>query len=156
MYMLTALSRSLRTLVLFRAAEGLGETFYYPASVSMISDYHGPKTRSRALGFHQTSVYLGTIGGGFFAALIGLHYGWQSSFVVFGAMGVLLGVVLNRLLIEPPRGSTKKLPLLDIVKMAARTPTVMMLMLSFLCANFVAMVLLAWMPSYLDEKFDLR
>src|SRR5262249_18057213 len=62
--MLTALSRNLGTLVFFRAAEGLGETFYYPASVSMVSDYHGADTRSRALGFHQTSVYLGTIGGG--------------------------------------------------------------------------------------------
>src|SRR5205085_8842755 len=36
----TALSRNLAHLVFFRAAEGLGETFYYPASVSILSDYH--------------------------------------------------------------------------------------------------------------------
>src|SRR5436305_3124967 len=28
-------------LVLFRALEGLGEAFYFPASMSLISDYHG-------------------------------------------------------------------------------------------------------------------
>src|SRR5262249_30287258 len=55
--MATALSRNFLHLLFFRAAEGLGETFYYPASVSLISDYHGKRTRSRALGLHQSSVY---------------------------------------------------------------------------------------------------
>src|SRR5437870_12199507 len=86
----TAFSRTFRHLLFFRAAEGLGETFYYPASVSMVSDYHGPSTRSRALGIHQTSVYVGTIAGGFFAGLIGQYYGWRLSFIVFGGLGVLL------------------------------------------------------------------
>ena len=39
--MLTAVSRNFGTLLFFRAAEGLGETFYFPASMSLISDYHG-------------------------------------------------------------------------------------------------------------------
>ena len=39
--------------------------------MSMIADYHGKETRSRALGIHQTSVYVGTIAGGAFAGLIG-------------------------------------------------------------------------------------
>jgi MFS family permease len=65
----TALSRNFRHLFFFRAAEGLGETFYFPASMALISDYHGRNTRSRAMGLHQTSVYVGTIGGGFFAGL---------------------------------------------------------------------------------------
>src|SRR5262245_49700822 len=34
-------------LVLVRALEGLGEAFYFPASMSLISDYHGKATRSR-------------------------------------------------------------------------------------------------------------
>src|SRR5438034_759138 len=90
----TVWSRNFTHLFLFRAAEGLGETFYFPASTSMLSDYHGSLTRSRALGLHQTAVYMGTIGGGFFAGLIAEAYGWRWSFVVFGGLGVLLGVVL--------------------------------------------------------------
>ena len=73
--MATALSRNFRHLLFFRAAEGCGETIYYPATVSLISDYHGAPTRSRALGFLVTSVYAGTIGGGFFAGFIGQRYG---------------------------------------------------------------------------------
>ena len=45
----TALVTSFGQLLGFRAAEGLGETFYFPASTSMIGDYHGTRTRSRAL-----------------------------------------------------------------------------------------------------------
>ena len=158
----TALSRKFSHLVFFRAAEGLGETFYYPASVSMLSDYHGRRTRSRALGLHQTSVYAGTIAGGSFAGLIGQYYGWRWAFIVFGAQGVVLGLLLSRFLHEPRRGAAdraaepaERLPAGQALRLIFTTPTALALMLAFVCANFVAMVLLAWMPSYLTEKFHL-
>lgn len=161
----TAFSRNFRQLFLFRAAEGLGETFYFPASMSIISDYHGRDTRSRAMGLHQTSVYVGTIGGGFFAGLIGQYYGWRLSFVVFGGLGIVLGLVLQRFLVEPQRGATERasasvpanaaLPFTDFLRLVARTPTLVCLMGAFMCANFVAIVLLSWMPKFLYDKFDM-
>jgi hypothetical protein len=120
--MATALSRNFYHLLFFRAAEGLGETIYYPASMSMISDYHGKATRSRAMGLHQTSVYVGTIGGGFFAGLIGQYYGWRWSFIVFGALGILLGLFLNRLLVEPARGQADLAELGPHARLATRMP----------------------------------
>src|SRR3954469_6613347 len=156
----TALSRTFRHLLFFRAAEGLGETFYYPASMSLIGDYHDRRTRSRAMGLHQTSVYVGTIGGGFFAGLIAQRYGWRLSFVVFGGLGVLLGVVLRRWLVEPRRGrggepAAAPLSLSSFLRLAARTPTLLCLMGAFMCANFVAVVLLSWMPKFLYDTFHM-
>jgi MFS family permease len=158
----TVFSRTFRQLFFFRAAEGLGETFYYPASMSLISDYHGHETRSRAMGLHQTSVYVGTIGGGFFAGLIGQYYGWRLSFVVFGGIGIVLGLILHRFLKEPARGAAQDaalpsaaLPLPDFVRLILRTPTVPCLMGAFMCANFVAVVLLSWMPKFLFDKFHM-
>jgi MFS family permease len=165
--MATVLSRNFRHLFLFRAAEGLGETFYFPASTSLISDYHAAGTRSRALGLHQTAVYMGTIGGGYFAGLIAESYGWRLSFVVFGGLGVLLGFVLNRFLIEPPRGATDAaaigaaatdaagLGFGAFVRLAVRTPALLCLLGAFMCANFVAVVLLSWMPKFLFDRFHL-
>src|SRR6185295_1958258 len=49
----TALSTKYSHLVFFRALEGFGEAFYFPASMSMLSDYHGSETRSRAMSIHQ-------------------------------------------------------------------------------------------------------
>ena len=171
--MATVLSANFKHLFFWRAAEGLGETFYYPASMSLISDYHGRETRSRAMGLHQTSVYMGTIGGGFFAGLIGQHYGWRWSFIVFGGLGVLLGFVLNRYLIEPVRGAAEaadasrdagpahvsvsptRLSFGEFLQLVRRTPTLLCLMGAFMCANFVAVVLLSWMPKFLYDKFSM-
>ena len=168
--MATALSRNFTHLIFFRAAEGLGETIYFPASMSLISDYHGKSTRSRAMGTHQTSVYIGTIAGGFFAGLIGQRYGWRSSFVVFGACGVLLGFVLNRFLLEPQRGAAdradmgaavpagappRRTRLVEFLKVIWGTPTALLLMAAFMCENFTAMVLFTWMPTFLYEKFHM-
>jgi MFS family permease len=162
--MATATSRTFRQLLFFRAAEGCGETIYYPATVSLISDYHGKTTRSRALGFLQTSVYVGTIGGGFFAGLIGQNYGWRWSFIVFGGLGILLGVVLQRYLKEPVRGASedtmdgpKSLPQspLETIWTILRTPSALLLMAAFVCANFVAVVLLSWMPTFLHDRFHM-
>src|SRR6266852_1338684 len=105
----TGLARNFGQLIFFRASEGIGETFYYPASMSLLSDYHGKRTRSRALGLHQTSVYAGTIGGGYLAGVIGQHYGWRWSFVIFGVLGVGLGLLLQRFLHEPARGAADRL-----------------------------------------------
>jgi MFS family permease len=164
--MATAWSRSFTHLFYFRAAEGLGESFYYPASTSLISDYHGRDSRSKALGLHQTSVYMGTIGGGFFAGLIGEAYGWRLSFVVFGALGIVLGFALTRALVEPARGASETVgsprPQRDeaigfgtFVRMVWRTPTLLCLLGAFMCANFVAVVLLSWMPKFLYDRFGM-
>jgi MFS family permease len=161
--MATALSRNFQHLLFFRAAEGLGETFYFPASMSLVSDYHAKATRSRAMGFHQTSVYIGTIAGGFFAGLIGQHYGWRWSFVFFGGLGCLYGLLLQRGLREPVRGAAEetqepetKLGWGATLRLILTTPTAVCLLAAFLFANFVAMVLLSWMPKYLYDKFNLN
>jgi MFS family permease len=165
----TALSRNFSQLLFFRGAEGLGETVYYPASMSMLGDYHSKTTRSRAMGIHQASVYVGIIAGGFLSGLIAQHYGWRSSFVVFGSCGMVLGVILNKFLREPARGSAdrgnakaavlpvqaRKIPMSEFLKVIWGTPTILMLMLAFMCENFTAMVLFTWMPSFLYGKFHL-
>src|SRR5262249_44501467 len=92
-------------LVLFRALEGLGEAFYFPASMSLLSDYHGKETRSRAMGLRQSSVYVGTVLGGGVAGYCADYYGWRSGFYLFGGLGVALAVVLEFCLREPTRGA---------------------------------------------------
>src|ERR1044072_6741205 len=99
----TALSTNYLHLVIFRALAGLAEAFYIPASMSMLSDYHSADTRSRAMAFHQSSVYAGTIAGGSVAGWMGQVYGWRSSFYLFGTAGFFYGVFFFLLLREPSR-----------------------------------------------------
>jgi MFS family permease len=172
----TALSRSFVQLVLFRGAEGLGEAFYFPASMSVLADYHGPRTRSRAMSIHQTSVYLGTAGGAVLAGYLGQRHGWRFPFWALGLTGLAYAALLGTCLVEPARevegktGDPKpdgndfdewasapvdsaSLPA-KVVRIVAN-PAAALLLAVFVGANFVAATFLAWLPLFIYEKFKL-
>lgn len=167
----TALSTDYIHLVICRALEGFGEAFYFPASMSLLSDYHSKETRSKAMSFHQSSVYAGTIAGGTVAGFMGQYYGWHTSFYLFGGLGVLLGVVLLAFLKEPVRGQAevhaeiedsshvlldlKQGNILNNIKQVFSKPMVWILVAVFVGANFVASIFLTWMPSFLYNKFNM-
>lgn len=156
--------------VTVRALEGFGETFYFPASMSLISDYHTTKTRSRAMAFHQSSVYAGTILGSWLGALFAEKLGWRTGFYFFGGAGMVLAIVLFFFLREPARGQADAavgaaadavLPpapapspgVRTVLGDIFRTPTAVLLLIVFAGANAVAGVFLFWTPSFLREKF---
>jgi len=179
----TAWCSKLWHFVAVRAAEGLGETFYFPASMSLTADYHGPDTRSRAFAIHQSSVYIGTILGSWLGAVLAEWYGWRAGFFLFGTAGLVVAAVLYLFLREPERGNADRLDValaahghdpgssaeamtpataartlapLGLTATAANVvgnPVTLLLMLAFLCANFVATIFLAWTPTFLVEKF---
>jgi MFS family permease len=165
----TAICSKLWHFVFVRGAEGLGETFYFPASMSLVSDYHATSTRSRAMGLHQTGVYVGTIFGGAFAGWMGQHYGWRWPFVILGGGGIILGIILATFIREPAReeaqryetpetvsaGPPPKVPMAKFLMEWARTPSAILLLLAFLCANFVAMQFLMWTQTFLVRKFNI-
>src|ERR1700678_2023499 len=165
---LTAVCHTYGQLVLCRALSGLGEAVYLPASMSLIGDYHGAGTRSRAMSLHQSSVYVGSIAGGAISGLVGQFYGWRWSFIVFGSCGLLFALVVGKFLMEPARGSgerptgTALLPippgegsLFKELETLLLSPVVRLLILAFVGANFVAVVFLTWMPSFLYGKFHM-
>jgi MFS family permease len=62
---LTGHVTSYEGLVATRALMGVSEAFYIPAALALISDFHTGATRSRAVGIHQTGIYVGLILGGY-------------------------------------------------------------------------------------------
>jgi MFS family permease len=87
---LSPLAGSFMVFLVLRALTGLGEASYYPTGTALISDYHGPETRSRALAIHQTAVFAGGGIGTLIAAALAQHYQWRMPFYVYGAIGVVL------------------------------------------------------------------
>ena len=147
-----------------RALIGLGESVYFPAAASMLSDYHGARTRSTALSLHQSAVYIGTIAGGWLGAVLAERYGWRWAFYAFGAAGVVVSFLLLLRLWEPRRvfsenhettESPVPLGFLETLRTLLSKPGVLLLMLSFACANGVGSIFLIWAPTFLFEKFHL-
>ncbi len=163
----TAMSQSYWHLVLLRALQGLGEAFFFPAAMSIISDFHGRETRSKAMAINQSGVYAGTIAGGAVAGLLAQIYGWRASFYIFGALGIVLGLALLALLKEPERGQADEggaaghgsidfgEGVWNTLKRTFQHPMSLVLMSVFIGANFVAVIFLTWMPSFLFRKFNM-
>ncbi|SEF77163.1 Predicted arabinose efflux permease, MFS family [Bryocella elongata] len=160
---LSSLAHTYTQLLLGIAMAGVGEAFYFPSAMSLISDYHAVDTRSRAMAFHQSGVYAGSIIGGWLAGVLGQRIGWRIGFRGFGGAGILLGLLLYLLLREPPRGlsdpNVGPIPrgggfwqsLCDL----AANRIARLLVVVFIGANFVAMVFTVWMPTYLFTRFHL-
>lgn len=146
-----------------RALEGAGESFYFPASNSLIADYHSPRNRSAVLACHQSGMYVGIIMGSSLGAWLAQHYGWSYGFYFFGGAGILLSLILFLFLKEPmpflrqkeKDCREKKITLGATVHHLLSHPPVLLLTLAFIGAHFVSAIFLIWMPLFFYEKFHL-
>ena len=91
--LLMGFAKTFDQLYVLRAIMGVSEAFYMPAGLSLIADYHQGKNRSFAVGIHMTGIYLGQALGGFGATIAG-NFSWQTTFFVFGLIGVVYSIVL--------------------------------------------------------------
>jgi len=163
-----------------RAFMGVSEAFYFPAALALITDYHLGPTRSRAVGVHQTGVYLGQILGGFAGYVAEAPaLGWRWAFSSAGMLGVLYAIPLLALLRDPERGKYRSLDSLRSLGMthavipsevegsalAERPPSVMrglltnrnfvLLVMYFTLPAIAGWIVRDWMPEILRERFHL-
>lgn len=101
----TAIAPNYGALFATRAALGLGEGSYFPASTSMLASCYPQKQRASVMSRWNTGLLagaaIGTLGGGLAFEAFG-H--WQPVFLVFGIPGLLLALLVY-LVKEPPRSS---------------------------------------------------
>ena len=161
--MFTGLATSFMWLVVLRSvATGGGEAFFGPANYSLLGQYH-TDTRARAMSIHQTAYYVGVILAGWLAGLIADKMGWKYSFIIFGAAGIIWGILMIiRLKDYPkedspvaslPQNNEKKPGFFDGFKTVFTTPTALMLTIGFSGLIFVITGYMTWVPTYLQEEF---
>lgn len=158
--MFTGLSSGMMMLIAMRSiATGGGEAFFGPANYTLLATYH-KKTRAFAMSVHQTSYYIGIILSGYVAGYIGEHYGWRNAFYVFGAIGVIHGIVLIFRLKDKEEEHSDikkevKVKFREAIKVLFKTPTAVILTISFSGLIFVLTGYLTWTPTYLYERFSM-
>ena len=166
--MFTGLATSFMWLVVLRSvATGGGEAFFGPANYSLLGQYH-TDTRARAMSIHQTAYYVGVILAGWLAGLIADKMGWKYSFIIFGAAGIVWGILMVIRLKDyaDPSASPQddnchserseeshKPAFFDGFKTVFTTPTALMLTIGFSGLIFVITGYMTWVPAYLQEEF---
>ena len=101
---LSGFAVSYLTLLLARAAVGVGEAAYVTIAPSLLSDYFPTRLRGRVMAIFFCATSVGSALGYVVGGLVDKHYGWRAAFFVAGIPGLLLAVSCL-LLHDPPRGA---------------------------------------------------
>ena len=160
--MCTGLCNSFIALVIMRSiATGGGEALFGPNYNPLLAEYHN-KTRAVAMALVQIAYYLGIIASGWLAGWIGQEYGWRATFLIFGAVGVVHGLIMawrlqdkRELKKSSETAPQDKVSLLDGFRVIFTTPTACFVTFGFASLIFVLTGYLTWMPTYMHENFEI-
>ena len=146
-------------LVWTRALMGISEAFYIPAALALITDFHLGQTRSRAIGIHQTGIYIGLILGGFAGYIADSPtLGWRWAFDAAGIVGIVYAIPLFFFLRNPARQSDGSLgspaPLRAVSELLGNRNFILLL-LYFTLPAIAGWVIKDWMPVILKNQFNL-
>jgi MFS family permease len=90
-------------LFLARIGVGVGEAGGSPPAYSMISDMFPEKARATALGIYGVGVNLGILAGFLTGGWLNEMVGWRAAFLIAGAPGLLLALLIRFTVKEPLR-----------------------------------------------------
>lgn len=154
---LTALSTGFAMLLGFRALVAMGEATYYPTATALISDWHKPRWRSRALSLHQTGVFAGAGLGAFFAGYLADKFSWHMPFAVFAIVGIVHAAILWYLLHDAPAAAPKaQAEKGEPFSVVLRNPSALMLCAVFFLANGASTGVTVWAPTYVHDALGLN
>lgn len=156
-------AQSFTHLLLCRVGVGVGEAGCLPSSHSLISDYVPREKRSSALAIHTAGSTVGAMAGLMIGGFLVAQFGWRETFVILGAPGIILAIIVWFTLREPPRGGSDAKPALAV---AAGEPTTIMglirarpayihMVLVFATGGFVSFGLQQWLPSFYVRSYGL-
>ena len=105
---LCGFAQSFLHLVIARIGVAVGEAGGSPPSHSMISDMFPQEQRATALGIYALGIPIGTMIGYLAGGWINDAMSWREAFMVVGAPGLLLALVVRLTLREPERGASER------------------------------------------------
>ncbi len=145
-----------------RALMGISEAFYIPAALALIADFHPDQTRARAVGVHQSGIYVGLALGGI-GGYIAQTSSWRNCFTWFGAAGVTYAVVLMFSLrdkaasaLETERLRKNPVTIGDTFRSLWTQPAFWILVVYFTLPAIAGWVAKNWLPTYLADTFQLK
>ncbi|GHC53930.1 MFS transporter [Ulvibacter litoralis] len=84
-----AFSRGLLSLTFFRALLGLGEAGNWPGAVKSNGEWFPVKQRAIAQGIFNAGASLGSVIAPVLIAYLYGHFGWRTTYIIIGAVGIL-------------------------------------------------------------------
>jgi len=161
---LCGFARDFTTLLLARIGVGCGEAGSSPPSHSIIADLYPPAKRATAMAIFALGVNIGILIGFLIGGWVNEFFGWRVAFMVVGAPGILLALLVQITLREPPRGHSDGI---DANASAAppsigaafafmwRRRSLRHLLLACALNAFVGYGAVAWVPAFLIRSYGM-
>lgn len=153
MTMLMGIANNYVQLFLARLGVGVGEAGCVPSSHAMIAEAYGTERRASALAFFSGGANVGLFLAFLVGGLLSQAYGWRVAFLVAGAPGLVLALVMIFSLREPlPQGASSGRmgpgPITVCKTLAERRSTRHVVFGATITA-LVGFGALAWIPTFL-------
>jgi len=160
--MLCGTAANFTQILLYRMGVGFGEAGGSPPSYSLISDYFPAEKRGTALAVYSLGVPAGSMIGAFAGGLLAEAYGWRTAFLLVGAPGILLAVLMLLIVREPKRGGLDAFadgtdahppapPLMQAIGGFFANRTLVLVAVSSAMSAFVGYAGLVWNPQFLEN-----
>ncbi|RCS26557.1 MFS transporter [Polaribacter sp. WD7] len=171
-----AFARGIVTLSIFRGLLGIGEAGNWPGAVKSNGEWFPVKERAIAQGIFNAGASIGNVIAPFVIVFLYAHFGWKTTYIILGAVGLLWVIpwlFLNKSTpekhpwvteeerslilsdsIDNHKGGTKKSKSLSVYKILSYKESWGVL----LCRFFIEPIwwfFAGWMPIYLNDKFNL-
>jgi MFS family permease len=158
---LTAYATTFEQLLATRILMGISEACYIPAALALIVDYHQGPSRSLASGIHIAGIMVGQ-SMGFVGGWIAELHDWNTSFSVFGVIGVVYSLVLLVFLKDAPKSrETEAKPagppvhFFEAVKSLFAEKSFLLLIVFWAFLGIIGWMVAGWIPTYYQEHFKL-
>jgi ACS family D-galactonate transporter-like MFS transporter len=162
-----ALAQGAASLFGFRLLLGIGEAPAYPTNTKVVSEWFPRRERAFATSIFDGGARVGTALSLPIVSLLIARFGWRTSFVVTGVVGVVWAALWLKIYSPPrqhPGVSPEELAYIESDQEAApsaaagpplrwielfRFRAIWGMMLGFFCLNFVIYFFITWFPTYL-------
>lgn len=150
-------------LLLARIGVSIGEAGGSPPSHSMISDLFPEHRRATALSIYAIGIPVGAMLGSLFGGVLNDEYGWRMAFIIVGAPGLVLALVVRFTLAEPIRGASDAIvqqrseapPAMDVFKLLWTKKSFRYMALGAALHAFVSNGVGYWFPSFMIRTHGL-
>lgn len=160
---LCGVSQNYWHLLLARFGVGIGEAGGTPPSTSILADKFPPARRPLALTIFALGASLGAWLGSSIAGAVAEKHGWRAAFLVLGAPGLFVAVVVWLTVREPRRaGLDSEAPqaaprssILETLRFIGRQRAALHLLIGGSVATFWSWGLMWWMPTFLVRSYHM-
>jgi len=156
----TALAGTALELAAARVALGLGEATTTAPASALIADHFPARTRAAAFSVLTCGAPLGIMVGFPLVGWLSAAHGWRSAFVVMGALGLVLALVMQLVIRESTPGAAAGRPAEGIafregLALALRSPAFIVLVLGGTFFSISYGIITAWAPTFLLRAHGL-